>query len=91
MKFTEPYEVVNSSGLIVSALPFLKKSKVEYAIKAIQLGSTAIGVKTSEGIVLAVEKRVSSVLMEAGSVCSTLEMVMPQASPSITCARLVVL
>lgn len=42
--------------------------QVEYAIKAIQLGSTAIGVKTSEGIVLAVEKRVTSVLMEASSV-----------------------
>jgi len=41
---------------------------VEYAIKAIQLGSTAIGIKTAEGIVLAVEKRISSVLMEASSV-----------------------
>mmetsp|Transcript_8553 Transcript_8553/g.11147 ORF Transcript_8553/g.11147 Transcript_8553/m.11147 type:complete len:89 (+) Transcript_8553:15-281(+) len=42
--------------------------QVEYAIKAVQLGSTAIGIKTSEGIVLAVEKRVTSVLMEASSV-----------------------
>jgi 20S proteasome subunit alpha 5 len=42
--------------------------QVEYAIKAIQLGSTAIGIKTSEGVVLAVEKRISSVLMEASSV-----------------------
>lgn len=29
----------------------------------IQLGSTAIGVKTKEGVVLAVEKRVTSVLL----------------------------
>jgi 20S proteasome subunit alpha 5 len=42
--------------------------QVEYAIKAIQLGSTAVGIKTVEGIVLAVEKRVTSTLMEASSV-----------------------
>jgi len=47
--------------------------QVEYAIKAIQLGSTAIGVKTSEGVVLAVEKRISSVLMEAASVEKVME------------------
>ena len=44
--------------------------QVEYAMKAIQLGSTAIGIKTTEGIVLAVEKRVQSGLMEASSVSS---------------------
>jgi len=38
--------------------------QVEYAIEAIKLGSTAIGIQSSEGIVLAVEKRVTSVLME---------------------------
>src|SRR5205085_7900509 len=37
---------------------------VEYAIEAIKLGSTAIGVATREGVVLAVEKRVTSTLME---------------------------
>ena len=47
--------------------------KVEYAIKAIQLGSTAIGVKTSSGIILAVEKRVTSALMEATSVEKAME------------------
>jgi 20S proteasome subunit alpha 5 len=46
---------------------------VEYAIKAVQLGSTAIGIKTNEGIVLAVEKRVTSVLMEASSVEKVME------------------
>ncbi|XP_063952357.1 proteasome subunit alpha type-5-like [Lytechinus pictus] len=42
--------------------------QVEYAIEAIKLGSTAIGIRTSEGIVLAVEKRVTSPLMEATSI-----------------------
>jgi len=47
--------------------------QVEYAMKAIQLGSTAIGVKTSAGIVMAVEKRVTSPLMEAHTVEKVLE------------------
>ena len=34
----------------------------------IQLGSTAIGIQTSEGVVLAVEKRITSPLMEPTSV-----------------------
>lgn len=37
--------------------------QVEYAIEAIKLGSTAIGIKTPEGVVLAVEKRVTSPLI----------------------------
>lgn len=37
--------------------------QVEYAIEAIKLGSTAIGIATSEGVVLAVEKRITSTLM----------------------------
>jgi len=37
--------------------------QVEYAIEAIKLGSTAIGIQTVDGIVLAVEKRVTSPLM----------------------------
>lgn len=36
---------------------------MEYAIEAIKLGSTAIGIQTSEGVVLAVEKRITSPLM----------------------------
>ncbi|XKL68598.1 hypothetical protein PGB90_004089 [Kerria lacca] len=39
--------------------------QIEYAIEAIKLGSTAIGICTSEGVVLAVEKRITSPLMEA--------------------------
>lgn len=42
--------------------------QVEYAIEAIKLGSTAIGIQTSEGVVLAVEKRITSPLMEPTSV-----------------------
>jgi len=38
--------------------------QVEYAIEAIKLGSTAIGIQSSEGVVLAVEKRITSPLME---------------------------
>ena len=33
-----------------------------------QLGSTAIGIQTAEGVVLAVEKRITSPLMEPSSV-----------------------
>jgi len=42
--------------------------QVEYAIEAIKLGSTAIGIQTSEGCVLAVEKRVTSPLMESNTI-----------------------
>ncbi|KAG8372799.1 hypothetical protein BUALT_Bualt12G0104600 [Buddleja alternifolia] len=37
--------------------------QVKYAIEAIKLGSTAIGIKTKEGGVLAVEKRITSPLL----------------------------
>uniref|UniRef100_A0A8C3Y1G9 Proteasome 20S subunit alpha 5 n=1 Tax=Catharus ustulatus TaxID=91951 RepID=A0A8C3Y1G9_CATUS len=38
------------------------------AIEAIKLGSTAIGIQTSEGVCLAVEKRITSPLMEPSSI-----------------------
>lgn len=37
--------------------------QVEYAIEAIKLGSTALGIQTSEGVVLAVERRITSPLI----------------------------
>ncbi|CAI7803268.1 unnamed protein product, partial [Closterium sp. NIES-54] len=37
--------------------------QVEYAIEAIKLGSTAVGIQTKEGVVLAVEKRITSPLL----------------------------
>ncbi|XP_030369336.1 proteasome subunit alpha type-5 [Scaptodrosophila lebanonensis] len=42
--------------------------QVEYAIEAIKLGSTAIGICTTEGVVLAVEKRITSPLMVSSTV-----------------------
>ncbi|EFX01375.1 proteasome component pup2 [Grosmannia clavigera kw1407] len=42
--------------------------QVEYSLEAIKLGSTAIGVATAEGVILGVEKRVTSTLMEVSSV-----------------------
>jgi 20S proteasome subunit alpha 5 len=47
--------------------------QVEYAIEAIKLGSTAIGIQTSEGVVLAVEKRVTSTLIEPRSIEKIME------------------
>lgn len=42
--------------------------QVEYAMEAMKLGSTIVGVRTDEGVVLAVEKRVSSPLMISSSI-----------------------
>jgi len=42
--------------------------QVEYAIEAIKLGSTAIGIQTSEGVVLAVERRITSPLIVPESI-----------------------
>jgi len=47
--------------------------QVEYAIEAIKLGSTAIGIRTKEGVVLAVEKRLTSPLICPESVDKILE------------------
>jgi len=47
--------------------------QVEYAIEAIKLGSTAIGIQTAEGVVLAVEKRLSSTLLESSSIDKIME------------------
>ncbi|ORY37649.1 20S proteasome subunit alpha V [Rhizoclosmatium globosum] len=47
--------------------------QVEYAIEAIKLGSTAVGIQTAHGVVLAVEKRVTSTLLEPSSIEKILE------------------
>nr|DAC74101.1 TPA_exp: proteasome subunit alpha type-5 [Thraustochytrium sp. LLF1b] len=47
--------------------------QVEYALQAIKLGSTAIGVRTDHGVILAVEKRQTSPLVEADSVEKIME------------------
>ena len=51
----------------------LIRLQVEYALEAIKLGSTAVGLLTSEGVVLAVEKRVTSPLLEARSIEKIME------------------
>ncbi|KAJ3016870.1 proteasome component pup2 [Thoreauomyces humboldtii] len=47
--------------------------QVEYAIEAIKQGSTAVGIQTSEGVVLAVEKRATSTLLEPSSIEKIME------------------
>eukprot|EP00928_Gymnodinium_smaydae_P086687 TRINITY_DN710_c0_g2_i1.p1 TRINITY_DN710_c0_g2~~TRINITY_DN710_c0_g2_i1.p1 ORF type:complete len:264 (+),score=87.97 TRINITY_DN710_c0_g2_i1:96-887(+) len=47
--------------------------QVEYAVEAIKLGSTAIGIRTKEGVVLCVEKRITSSLIEPSSIEKILE------------------
>lgn len=47
--------------------------QVEYAIEAIKLGSTAVGIQTAEGVVLAVEKRLTSTLLEPSSIEKIME------------------
>jgi len=42
--------------------------QVEYAIEAIKLGSTTVGICTPTGVVLGVEKRVHSPLLESSSI-----------------------
>ncbi|OIV91283.1 hypothetical protein TanjilG_01814 [Lupinus angustifolius] len=65
------------SGLIADARTLVEharvETQVEYAIEAIKLGSTAIGLKTKEGVVLAVEKRITSPLLEPSSVEKIME------------------
>jgi len=57
-----------SSSLLLSLL--LLSSSLPYLS---QLGSTAVGIRTSEGVVLAVEKRITSPLMEPSSIEKILE------------------
>ncbi|TFY80229.1 hypothetical protein EWM64_g3782 [Hericium alpestre] len=47
--------------------------QVEYAIEAIKLGSTTVGIRTPEGVVLGVEKRVQSPLLESKSIEKIME------------------
>lgn len=47
--------------------------QVEYAIEAIKLGSTAVGIQTQEGVILACEKRLKSPLLDPSSVEKIME------------------
>lgn len=53
---------------VTSFSPEGRLFQVEYAIEAIKLGSTAIGITTADGVLLGVEKRVGSTLMESSSI-----------------------
>lgn len=59
--------VYNYNNLFHSIFPFLKCASVfvfcKWGFIGLQLGSTAIGLKTKEGVVLAVEKRITSPLL----------------------------
>ena len=46
---------------------------MEYALQAVKLGTTAIGIRTKDGVVLAAEKRITSKLMEPTSVEKIME------------------
>ncbi|CAK5264319.1 unnamed protein product [Mycena citricolor] len=48
-------------------------SSVEYAMEAIKLGSTTVGIRTPTGVVIAVEKRVHSPLLESSSIEKIME------------------
>jgi 20S proteasome alpha/beta subunit len=41
--------------------------KVEYAVKAVENGGTAIGIRCKDGVVLALEKLVTSRLLKPGA------------------------
>ena len=44
-----------------------KTSQVEYAVKAVENGGTAVGIRCKDGVVLAVEKIISSKLLKPGA------------------------
>jgi Proteasome subunit A N-terminal signature/Proteasome subunit len=52
--------------------------QVEYAIEAIKLGSTAVGIQVKDGVVIAVEKRLTSTLLVPSSVEKIMEIVRHQ-------------
>lgn len=48
--------------------------QIEYAIEAVKLGSTAVGIRTNNSVVLAVEKKITSPLMVPGTVRKIMEL-----------------
>jgi hypothetical protein len=59
--------------LVLLLSPFKRLFQVEYAIEAVKLGSIAVGITTSAGIILAVEKRLTSTLLEPSSIEKIME------------------
>lgn len=61
---------------MASHYPFVHQDpvlQVEYAIEAVKHGSTVIGIEVPEGVVLAVEKRLTSPLLEPKSIEKIME------------------
>ena len=56
--------------------------QVEYAIEAVKLGSTAVGIKTANAVVLAVEKKITSKLMVAETVRKVGRLMNPSPPPA---------
>lgn len=66
--FFEPKHKHSTTFYRVSVYTIYVQVLADNQILCFQLGSTAIGIQTSEGVVLAVEKRITSPLMEPNSV-----------------------
>ena len=47
--------------------PSPRNFQVEYAVKAVENGGTSIGIRCKDGVVLAVEKVITSKLLKAGA------------------------
>lgn len=48
--------------------------QIEYAFEAVKMGATAVGICTKEGVILAVEKKLPSPLMDPSSVEKIMEL-----------------
>ena len=64
----QPLQNAGYDRAITEFSPDGRLFQVEYAREAVKRGTTSIGVKSSEGIVLAVDKRTTSNLVEASSI-----------------------
>lgn len=58
---------------LFSNMSYFRLFQVEYAIEAVKLGSTAVGIMTKQGVILASEKRLTSTLLEPTSVEKIME------------------
>ena len=58
---------------IILFVHFYRLFQVEYAIEAVKLGSTVVGIQTKQGSILAIEKRLTSTLLEPSSVEKVME------------------
>ena len=68
-RFLDFYEIIGVAHRFVATL----QARADLHLAA-QLGSTAIGIQTSEGVVLAVEKRVTSPLLDPASIEKIMEL-----------------